>query len=105
MMEEFKCGEHLELLNQYNLAYYLSEIFVHEIRKSLSTLKILFQSIGNYLPPDEESHKALEVAHKEIDRLDRLTHNFLNSIKGEKEVNLNRTKIANVKKMEDNEDG
>jgi len=87
----------LERVNQYNLSYHLLEVFVHEIRKSLSTLKILFQSIENYLPPDGESHKAIEVANKEISRLDRLSRSFLNSVKGNEDSTKGEFELTKVK--------
>lgn len=80
----FDIGDHL-LMDEIDLNYcYLTHLvageFVHEIRKSLSSLKILFQSIVAYLPEDDDSVNAYKIADKELDRLDELTKNFLSSL-------------------------
>lgn len=67
-------------LNYCYLTHLVAGEFVHEIRKSLSSLKILFQSVASYLPKDDDSINAYRIADKELDRLDRLTKNFLSSL-------------------------
>jgi len=67
-------------LNYCYLTHLVAGEFVHEIRKSLSSLKILFQSVVSYLPEDDDSVNAYRIADKELDRLDELTKNFLSSL-------------------------
>jgi len=67
-------------LNYCYLTHLVAGEFVHEIRKSLSSLKILFQSVVSYLPEDDDSVNAYRIADKELDRLDQLTKNFLSSL-------------------------